>query len=308
MDLRQFRYFVALAEARNFRRAAERLNMSQPPLTVAIRKLEEEVGTALFERGPRGVELTAAGASALPAARAALIEAERFRAAAREGARGEVGELRIGFVGSATFELLPRLVPRFRHQYPMVELALEEASSVEIARRLQARELDIGFVRLPLREVAAIETRLIDHDELHLAVHTSSRFSHQDVVALEALAGEPFVLQSRISVLHAISLTACHDAGFVPLIALEAPQLNAVLSLVRSGLGVALVPARAATAAPQGVKLIRLECRVPIETGLALPAERPTRPARNFASLIDQVEGRCRTDVAGGALSDQRGR
>lgn len=292
MDLRQFRYFVALAEARNFRRAAERLNMSQPPLTVAIRKLEEEVGTALFERGPRGVELTAAGASALPAARATLAEAKRFGAAAREGARGEVGELRIGFVGSATFELLPRLVPRFRHQYPMVELVLEEASSVEIARRLQVRELDIGLVRLPLLEVAAIETRLIDHDELHLAVHTSSRFSRQDVVALEALAREPFVLQSRISVLHAISLMACHDAGFAPLIAQEATQLNAVLSLVRSGLGVALVPARAATAAPQGVKLIRLECRVPIETGLALPAERPTRPAMNFASLIDPVEVR----------------
>ena len=126
MELRQLRYFVMLAETGNFHRAAERLNMSQPPLTVAIRKLEEELGAALFIRSARGVALTAAGRASLEMARATLAQADRFREAAREGAAGERGRLRVGFVGSATFELLPRLIAEYRRRYPAVELVLEE--------------------------------------------------------------------------------------------------------------------------------------------------------------------------------------
>ncbi|MCP3733481.1 LysR substrate-binding domain-containing protein [Sphingomonas sp. RP10(2022)] len=287
MELRQLRYFVALAETGNFHRAAERLHISQPPLTVAIRKLEAELGTPLFERGARGVTLTAAAEAALPIARATLAGGEQFCAAVREGAKGERGRLRIGFVGSATFELLPRLIPAFRTAYPLVELVLEEASSVEIARSLEAHDLDVGLVRLPLLETATVDTRVIDRDELHLAVSTASPLGGLGRIELAAVAGEPFVLQSRISVLHAIALMACHAAGFTPRIAQEATQLSAVLSLVRSGLGVALVPSRATAAMPQGVRLIPLAQRVPIEMGVALPRDRPTLPANNFAGLAD---------------------
>jgi DNA-binding transcriptional LysR family regulator len=104
-------------------------------------------------------------------------------------------------------------------------------------------------------------------------------------VPLQALAQEPFILQSRISVLHTVTLSACHAAGFVPIVAQEAAQLSAVLALVRSGLGVALVPARAARSVPQDVRLVRLADRVPIETGVALPRTVADPLARNFARI-----------------------
>lgn len=290
MELRQLRYFVTLADTRNFHRAAERLNMSQPPLTVAIRKLKEELGTALFVRGSRGVTLTPAGRTSLDIARATLAQADRFREAVREGAAGERGRLRVGFVGSATFELLPRIIPEYRRRYPAVELVLEEATSVEITRKLVAGELDVGLVRLPLLEIAAVDTEVIDPDELHAALPAGSPFARTDSVDLAALAPEPFILQSRISVLHSITLTACHEAGFVPLVAQEAAQLSAVLALVRSGLGVALVPSRAARAAPQGVQLVRLAHRVPIATGVALPRGAAVPLARNFAAIASDSD------------------
>ena len=285
MDLRQLRYFVTLAETQNFHRAAARLNMSQPPLTVAIRKLETELGVRLFDRGPRGATLTPGGVAALGFARTALAQADRFRDAAREGAAGERGRLRVGFVGSATFDLLPRIIPAYRRRYPAVELALEEATSIDIVRRLCSGDLDVGFLRLPLLEIAAVDTHVVDRDELHLAVPAGSRFERSAPIHLEALAQESFVLQSKISVLHAITLMACHDAGFVPHVAQEAAQLNAMLSLVRSGLGVALVPARAASAIPVGVRLVALAKRVAIETGVALPKVGAAPLAENFAAI-----------------------
>ena len=289
MDLRQLRYFVTLAETGNFNRAAERLNMSQPPLTVAIRKLETDLGAPLFDRGARGVTLTPAGLAALEPARAVLAQADHVREIVRDGVQGERGRLRVGYVGSATFELLPRIIPAFGERYPRVELELEESTSVDIARRLTGGDLDVGLVRLPLLESAAVETHVIDHDELHAAVLTSSRFGHLDHLPLEALAEETFVLQGRVSVLHAITLMACHAAGFAPRVAQQAAQLSAVLSLVRSGLGVALVPALAANAIPQGVRLIRLDRPVAIETGVAFPRTRPSPLARNFAAIAMQA-------------------
>ena len=289
MELRQLRYFVALAETHNFHRAAERLNMSQPPLTVAIRKLEEDLGTALFVRGTRGVTLTPAGLAALDAAKATLTQAERFREAAREGATGARGRLRVGFVGSATFELLPRIVPEYRRRYPAVELILEEGTSFQIARSLVAGELDVGLVRLPLTEVMAVDTVSIDPDEMQAAVPADSRFARSAEVALQALSGEPFILQSGISVLHSITLNACHAAQFVPKVTQEAPQLSAILALVGSGLGVALVPSRAARSLPDGVRLIPLAAPVPIETGVALPREFPSQMASNFARTANDT-------------------
>ncbi len=290
MELRQLRYFVTLAEARNFHRAAERLHISQPPLTVAIRKLEEELGTALFVRGSRGVTLTPAGRAALDVAHATLTQADRFREVVREGADGERGRLRVGFVGSATFELLPRIIPQYRRLYPLVELVLEEATTVEIGRKLGTGGLDVGLVRLPLLEVAPIAVEVVDRDDLHAALPESSRLAQADSVALEALANEPFVLQSRVSAMHSITLSACQRAGFIPLVAQEAVQLNAVLALVRSGLGVALVPSRAMRSVPQGVRLVRLNRRVPIETGVALPREGASPLARNFAAIASDMD------------------
>lgn len=286
MRLRQIRYFVTLAETGNFHRAAARLNMSQPPLSVAIRKLEEETGVALFIREPRGVVLTPAGQSALPIARQILASAERFQEVLQQGEAGKRGRLRVGFIGSAVFELLPRVIAEFRHRYPLVELKLEEGNSAELAQKVTAGTLDVALLRLPLTVVAPVVTEVIERDELHVALPAESIFADMPSIALATLKDEPFILQSRVSILHSTALLACHEAGFIPTVAQEAEQLNAVLCLVRSGMGVALVPALAAGSIPEGVRLIPLTRPVAIETGVAFPRDGSVPLAQNFVEVI----------------------
>lgn len=285
MDLRQLHYFTTLAETLNFHRAAERLNISQPPLTVAIRKLEDELGTPLFNRGPRGVSLTPAGEAALEAARATLSHADHVRHAVREGRLGERGRLHVGFVGSATYELLPRLIAAYRRRYPKVDLVLEEGASIDIVRKIRSHELDVGLVRLPLLELTELDTQVIETDELVVAVPTANPLAQRRSLQLSQLAAEPFVLFTRISVMHAIIVMACHNAGFVPRVAQEATQVHTIMSLVQSGLGVALMPSKATRHVPEGVKLLRLADPIRIETGIALSRATASPAALNFQAL-----------------------
>ena len=137
MDLRRIRHFVVLAETLNFRRAAERLHMAQPPLTVSIQKLEAELGTKLFERGTQGVTLTAIGRTVLVEARKLLFHGTQLGAIARSALEGTVGTLHVGFVGTTTYGMLQKVVPRFHSEYPGVELMLHEATSVAILQQLE---------------------------------------------------------------------------------------------------------------------------------------------------------------------------
>ncbi|KHS46022.1 MULTISPECIES: LysR family transcriptional regulator [Novosphingobium] len=281
MDLRQLRYFNALAETLNFHRAAERLHISQPPLTVAIRKLEEDLGVALFERDPRGVRLTTAGLAAVAPAREALAAAEKVREAVRQGAAGLRGRLSIGFIGSAIGELLPRIVSPFRHAYPEVELALEEMNSVEIVRAIAARRLDVGLVRLPVMDSAPVAIDVIETDELVAVLPASDVLARRKTLDLGALADRSFIIYSPVSVLHATIRLACHRAGFTPRVAQEAVQVQTILSLVEAGLGVALIPGRSARFAGEGVRIVTLSDPVPIAMGIAR-ADEPSVLARNF--------------------------
>lgn len=281
MDLRQLRYFNGLAETLNFHRAAERLHISQPPLTVAIRKLEEDLGVALFERDPRGVRLTTAGLAAVVPAREALVAAEKVREAVRQGAAGLRGRLSIGFIGSAIGELLPRIVSPFRHAYPEVELALEEMNSVEIVRAIAARRLDVGLVRLPVMDSAPVAIDVIETDELVAVLPDSDVLARRKTLDLGALADRSFIIYSPVSVLHAMIRLACHRAGFTPRVAQEAVQVQTILSLVEAGLGVALIPGRSARFAGEGVRIVTLSDPVPIAMGIAR-ADEPSVLARNF--------------------------
>ncbi|MBH2019129.1 MAG: LysR family transcriptional regulator [Burkholderiales bacterium] len=213
MDLRRIRHFVVLAETLNFRRAAERLQMAQPPLSVSIRKLEAELGAKLFSREPGGVLLTPSGRAVLVNARKLLFHGHQLSETARSALDGTGGSLQIGFVGSATHGMLQRLIPVFRAEYPGVELLLREATSVSIIRQLEDRALDIGLVRVP-------PLRLSD------------------------MAQESFVMYAATHAagLHSAALLACQQAGFIPRVSQQAVQVQTVLALVESGLGVALVP------------------------------------------------------------------
>jgi len=244
VDLRQLRQFVTIAELGSYRRAAEALHIAQPALSVSIQKLEHSVGVLLLERGAKGVSLTPAGQALMADAQRALFHADQARQSARRVALGELGRLRLGFVGSATYMLLPRCLPEFRRRYPDVALELREDSTKRLAEMLRANEIDAGLVRGPLAEDASLSTWVVERDSLILAVPATHPLADAGPVALKTLRAEPFVMYApdKVPGLHGVAQALCHKAGFSPRISQEAIQVQTLVSLVASGLGVALVP------------------------------------------------------------------
>lgn len=244
MDLRRIRHFNVLAETLNFSRAAERLHIAQPALSVSIQKLETELGTKLFERTPTGVVLTTSGQAALLEARRLLYHGEQFLRTARDAAEGTGGKLRIGFVGSAIYRLIPTLIPSFRSQYLGVELVLREGTSLRILEMLNEEALDVGIVRTPLLQSHAATLHTLQRDRFVVALPRAHPLAAQQSLRLADLAGEAFIMYSATDAtgLQVAAMTACEAAGFLPKIAQEATQVPTVVALVESGLGIALVP------------------------------------------------------------------
>ncbi|WPB59393.1 LysR substrate-binding domain-containing protein [Xylophilus sp. GOD-11R] len=244
MDLRRIRHFVVLAETLNFHRAAERLHMAQPPLSVSIQKLETELGTRLFNRSSAGVTLTESGRAALSDARRLLFHTEQFREQAASAAHGTTGRLLVGFVGSTSAGLLQRLVPLFRAEYPGVELVLRELTSAAILQQIDNDELDVGLVRTPLLQQSSARILLLEQDRFVAAIPRGNPLAARADLALAELAGEPFVMYSPVFAagLHSAAMLACQHCGFVPQVAQQATQIQTVLAMVESGLGVGLVP------------------------------------------------------------------
>jgi DNA-binding transcriptional LysR family regulator len=244
MNLRRIRHFVVLAETLNFRRAAERLHMAQPPLSVSIQKLETALGTKLFTRTSTGVSLTASGEASLAEARRILFHGSQFEQVAGSASAGTGGVLHVGFVGSTTFGMLQKLVPQFRTEYPGVELILREATSARIVQMVEEDALDVGLVRTPLLRSSTATLVPLERDQFIVALPRGNRLANKALLALGDLAEEPFIMYTRTEAagLHCAAMLACQYAGFLPRITQEAVQVQTVLSLVESGLGVALVP------------------------------------------------------------------
>ena len=245
MDLRQLQQFVAVAEARSFRAAAERLFMAQPPLSVALRKLEDEVGTPLFERSARGVKLTVAGESALVVARRCLADAEEVVLAARTAADGKRGELSIGFTGSATFGLLPHTIRNFRQGFPGIRLRLQEMTNAELLSMVQVGQLDVGFVRIPASRPPEVQFEVLEKDVFCVALPPDHPLAKKSAIALRDLADQEFIgyVPSAVGGLHAACSALLQAADVAPRITQEVVQVATAIGLVGSGIGVALVPA-----------------------------------------------------------------
>ena len=294
MELRQLKQFAAVAEQMSFRRAAEKLHMAQPPLSVAIRKLEDELGAPLFERRGRSIRLTPAGAEALRGAQRVLAGAEELRQATRGAARGESGRVRVGFVGSATYALLPRLVPAFRSRWPAIELELHESTNLELIEQVQSEKLDLGLVRFPTASASALQFELVERDVFQAVLPAGHRLARQRQVSLTALAQEPLIdyASTRVAGLHAMVMLAFQHAGLSPRVAQEATQVQTVISLVESGLGVALVPSVAARLASRKVvfRPIRgLPASAAIGIALAYPPSSETAAARRFREVAVEL-------------------
>lgn len=254
IDLRLLRQFVAVAEELHFHRAAARLHMSQPPLTAAMRRLEDEVGTSLIERGNRTLGLTTAGHTLLVEARATLLQAEQALQRTREAAAGQTGSLRVGYVGSALYGRLPGLIRQFRQAYPQVQLHLHEATTHQQQLWLREERIDLGLLIPPI-PAAELVLQGFDQDRLAIALPRSHRLAVARGLQVAALVEEPFVSWPAAEGIgfHAQVLGLCTAAGFTPRVVQEAQGMHAVLSLVAVDAGVAIVPASMASFRPEEV-------------------------------------------------------
>jgi DNA-binding transcriptional LysR family regulator len=288
-ELWQLRYFLAVAEQLHFGRAAAALHISQPPLSRAIRALEQRLGVVLFARSRRRVELTPEGTRLLGEARRMLGQLERTVQEVRGMARGEEGRLRIGFVSLADYGVLPGLLKAFKSARPGIALALREMLSPEQAAALAAGELDFGLLLPPVSDAEPLEHLVVQRERFVVALPSSHRLAAgKGKLAVSALAGEPFVMVPRDIApgLYDIVTGLAAGAGISFNVAQEAIQMQTVVSLVSSGLGVAIVPGCIANLGRRGVVYREINDRHPrLDLWLAWPRGALGTAARDFLAL-----------------------
>lgn len=291
-DLRQLRQFVAVAEHLHFGRAAAALHISQPPLSRAIRDLEARLGARLFERSRRKVELTAAGAWFLAEARQVIARLDRAVRAVAEMGAGGAGTLRIGFVSIADYSVLPALLRHYKAAHPGVSLALREMVTEDQLSALASGEIDLGFVLPPLSD-ASLRSLRVHREGLVVALPETHRLAAKHgPLRVARLAGEAFVSVPRALAPTLVDMvgTLCARAGFAPRVAQEAVQMQTVVSLVSSGLGVAIVPASLLNLKRSGVvyRPVRDEHRQ-LDLCLAWRSESPSAALARFVALARTV-------------------
>ncbi|MFM0005191.1 MULTISPECIES: LysR substrate-binding domain-containing protein [Paraburkholderia] len=266
--IRQLWMFLAVAEEKHFGRAAQRLNMSQPPLTEQIKVLEQSLKLNLFERSRRGTQLSAAGAAILPAVRQFADQVERLERVVREVAAGQTGVLQVGAITSAMLETVPEVLNALKHEYPDLTVFIREIDSVEAVPALEAGELDVAFVRLDGNVGHGIATMPLAEDRLAVAVPRDHPFAKLSRVRLRSLADESLVMSSRqVSPAYFDFLTAvCQSHGFAPRVLHEVRSVTSQIAYVGCGQGVALVPASTRKLASENVVFRPLKERVMVVT------------------------------------------
>ncbi|WP_396453034.1 LysR substrate-binding domain-containing protein, partial [Actinomadura sp.] len=255
MDLRRLRYFIAVAEELHFGRAAERLNMAQPPLSQAIRRLEAELGVTLLHRSTRRVDLTDAGRAYLVRARKILGEVDEAAHEARRVAAGAVGHLAIGCVGSATYSLLPAISRGLSMELPGVDFSFRgEMLAPDQATALRTGEIDLALLRPPSAD-PSLTVLPLRRDRLVVAVPADHRLAALPQLAVTDLAGAGLIVHSadRRSVMYDVVVGLFRDAGAEPRIRHEVGETSTLITLVAGGLGVAVVPEPVTALALEGV-------------------------------------------------------
>ncbi|VVE49548.1 LysR family transcriptional regulator [Pandoraea capi] len=247
--------FIAVAEELHFGRAAVRLHMAQPPLSQAIKNLEEVVGVQLLARSKHSVSLTPAGGAFLEEARELLAHGQRAIDTARRASEGLIGRITVGFMGSVSYEFLPRILRDFRTKFPAIHVDLREQTSVEQIESLHASKIDLGIVRVPLNNASDLNMRIVEVERFIAVLPRNHRLAAARTLRLEDLADDSFIVfpANRSPSLHAKFLMACDEAGFSPRIGHNAWQMASMVSLVAAGMGVTLLPAQVRNSPHKGV-------------------------------------------------------
>ena len=243
MELRQLRYFVAVAEELHFGNAARRLHIAQPALSRQVQALEKELLVELLFRNRRRVQITPAGQVFLDRARLILARAEEATLAAQRAGGGVSGSLNLGFVGSATYDVLPGVLRAFRETARYVEMTLSEMTVQAQLEALTEKRIDIGLLRLPVKTEGLV-FRTISREPLYVALPSSHRFAELPALRLSALAEEPFVLYPDYPQPSwtEFVIGLCQQAGFRPVIVQRTVEIQTTLSLVAAGIGLSIVP------------------------------------------------------------------
>jgi len=259
MKIRQLEHFIAVAEELHFGRAAERLGIAQPPLSRQIKQIEDDLGVLLFNRGRSQVRLTQAGEKLYERAQAILADLEEARLEARRIGQGAEGRLRIGFVGSSTYGVVPNILKSFRRHYPGVALGLFPMNNAALATALIRREIDLAIARPSLTD-PEIRSRQLIEEPLVLAVPDTHRLAQEKAVPLAALAGETLILypeKPRPSFAdHVLDLCRAEDA--LPAARVFTMDFQTAISLVSVEVGAAVVPASVGEAQRRGVRFVPL--------------------------------------------------
>jgi DNA-binding transcriptional LysR family regulator len=280
IELRQLKQFVAVAEELSFRRAAGRLHMSQPPLTVAVKRLEAEIGRPLFERSKHHVRLTGPGYLFLHEARRILAQAERAVQIAQSASNGV---LHLSHLGSATLGILPPLLKLFQRDYPSIELNVTMAGTFHQIEMLRRGEVDVGLIRVPIEDARALKITVLCEEKMLIAVPADHPLAGRKSVKVEMLAAEPFISYPPPEgpSFEGIFVSACQRVGFYPRVVQHAPQMLTKLSFVSSGLGVALIPGSMRAVRLDNVVYLEIdESKSPLGYSLALAMPiKATNPA-----------------------------
>lgn len=291
LELRHFRYFIAVAEERHFGRAAERLFMTQPPLSMQIRQLEEVVGVPLILRDSRPITLTAAGEAFLLQAREVIRQAESAVQRAQLTARGEAGHLTIAVTSASVLSLLPRLIATFKQRYPSVQIDVRELVSREQVDALVQNDINFGLVRPPV-DLTVLDMLPIQAEPIVVAIPRRHPLADLARIPVEEIHRTAFIQFDPISsaYFYRLAESLFHSHNIQPLIVQTATQLHTVMALVSSGLGLALVPEAAARIQLEDVVLRPLALDPPPMAELCLAWNRNDRnPAiLSFLELLKE--------------------
>jgi DNA-binding transcriptional LysR family regulator len=298
MDLRRLRYFIAVAEEGHITRAADRLDMQQPPLSRQISLMEHELNVQLFRRLPRGVELTSAGQALFREAKVMLAQLDRAIVTTRRAARGEQGVLCVGIAPTAPFNpLVPKAIRSFGEKFPLVSLVLEEGLSNEVVARFNNDQMDVAFVRARQIHADGVVVSPLQEEPMVAALpwrHPMAKIGRSIAVPLKSLANDPFILIGPPGTgLHDETVAACRAAGFVPRLGQPAPRITSTLGLVAAGLGIALVPSTMQSVRMDGVVYRKLQGAAPKAfLGLAWRKADSSPVLRQFLNLVRTIAKR----------------
>jgi DNA-binding transcriptional LysR family regulator len=290
-ELAQLRCFTTVATELNFRRAAERLNMTQPPLSRQIQLLEHHLGVALFTRSTRSVALTAAGRAFFVEAQNLLERAQQAAASAKRFAEGDIGSVTISFVGSAVYEFLPKVIAEARLKQPQVKISLEEMNTYQQHEAMRARRIDLGIVRSPLME-PGFATECLVREPFLLAVPSGHPLASADSVMVSDLDGEPFLMYSHAAYppFNELLTGMFRSARVAPQYVQWLGSSLTILALVNAGMGLALVPRCAASVVFKGVTFREIDLGEGVQSELHL-IWRSDNDNPAFAMLLDAIRG-----------------